>query len=113
MSEKMTIGMTGRAPVKIDGDAWIIIAEADEKNGETDYQASRWWEINVRRNNDGRAIVYGQYDSVWQGDSSIAGGELVAPGDDIVAAIIRVGETIGASVRLVDRCIGELPAEDI
>lgn len=136
----LTITLTGRPPVKIDKDAWPIIASATDKNWDNQYesQANRTaqWKLIVRQNKDGRTLVYAiySYSSQWQDESdvSLRGGELVPASaadtydlDEVLGAIQRVGEEIegrfpkgllwgtGVFPRLIHECIARLPAEEI
>lgn len=110
---QLTITLTGRPPVKITKDEWTVIASAQEKEYDNQYefQANRTanWKLIVRQHiGDGRTIVYGiyTYSSQCQGenDADIRGGELISVegatpdsvGDSavIIAAIQRVGSDL-------------------
>ena len=140
---KLTITLTGRPPVKITKDEWPVIASAEDKEYDNQYefQANRCasWKLIVRQHNDGRTIVYGiySYSSQYQGegDSDIRGGELitvldadaesVGDAEPIIAAIKRVGEDMEGRVpdggswskgyfpRLIHECIADLPAVEL
>ncbi len=112
-----TITLTGRAPVTIREDEWPVIASAKYtpgamRNGTPvpDYETDTHT-LRVRQHADGRAIVYGvtAASTAWTGTEDWRGGELLPAGEDIAAAIARVGE------RMLDRvareCIADLPAE--
>lgn len=107
-----TVTLTGRAPVIIVEADWGVIARAGWHDGEIRSQANQSCFLVVRQHDDGRALVYGGYDSQWRGDPDLRGGELLAPGADIPAAISRVGYTVGAQ-RCIADCIADLPAEEI
>lgn len=128
MSEKIKIRLTGRPPVRIDSDAWPVIAKAtySDHDGKIACQANRSWRghITVRQSavdlpGEARAIVYGEfsYSTNWQDerDSSSYAGELVSGGDDIPEAILRVQSKIDVDGRtaLAEECIGDLPAQDL
>lgn len=113
MSEKLTITLTGRAPVTISKETWPVIASARDWDNTYESQANRTWRITVRQHEDGRTVVYGVYTTQWQGESGRRGGELLETGADIVAAIQRVAEYLGFDQRLTDECIADLPAEEL
>lgn len=123
-NEKLTITLTDRTPVKITKEEWPIIASAKWHDGrEVESQSNRRNTLIVRQHNDGRTIVYGIYDSNWQGEKSRRGGELITVGGaseetvgdttTIIAAIRRVAEGLGFSGELAQECIADLPAEEI
>lgn len=132
----LTITLTGRPPVTVAVDDWPLIAEATEHrwDGEYEHQASRKSKaaVRVRRHEDGRAIVYGAYshDTQWQSEycHEFRGGQLVESADSaaIVEAVEDVAEQLAERVAhmggdrygidLVEvgqRCIADLPAEEI
>lgn len=100
---KDTITLTDRAPVTIREAAWPIIASA---------QSFRRYSIRVRQHDDGRAIVYAIYDTNYKYESGTREGELLNAGDDIPAAIRRVGERCGCQ-QCIDACIADLPVVDL
>lgn len=125
MSKQCTITLSGRTPVRIDEDAWPVIARADGDSyagldygrrqqalgqGELDIYALR-----VRRHTDGRAIVHAILDgaTAWTGTESRRGGELLDADADIVAAIRRVGEDCALPDGIVRGCIADLPAQQL
>jgi hypothetical protein len=140
---KLTITLTGRPPVKITKEDWPIIASAEDKTWDNQYecQANRAakWKLIVRQHNDGRTIVYAvhTYTSQWQGEDGrdVRGGEMltvsgadaesVGDTDPIVAAIQRVAAEIedrledagqwstGTFPRLAHECVASLPAEEL
>jgi hypothetical protein len=137
-NEKLTITLTGRPPVKITKDEWPVIASADAKEYDNQYefQANRTaaWKLIVRQHEDGRAIVYAihNYSSQYQGESGrdVRGGELIDAGADLPKAIDRVAEVIEARMpvddgsnghhwgqgvfpRLAHECIADLPAVEL
>ncbi len=139
---KLTITLTGRPPVKITKEEWPVIASADEKEYDNQYefQANRTatWKLIVRQHNDGRTIVYAihSYSSQFQGESGrdLRGGEMITVADvtpecvgdtaPVVEAIQRVAEEIEARMpegqwstgvfpRLAHECTADLPAVEI
>jgi hypothetical protein len=128
----LTITLTGRPPVKIQKDDWPVIASAEEReyDGQYDFQANRTasWKLIVRQHADGRVIVYGiySYTSKYQGENSrdIRGGELLEKDTDIPEAIRRVAAQLEARMpdgqwsqgywpRLAHECTADLPAVEI
>lgn len=108
-----TIPLTDRPPVRIREDLWPTIAVAKDYDSEFECQANRTWALRVRQHQDGRAVVYGSYETRWRGERDITAGELLTAGDDIPAAILRTAQAIGASDRLAQECIADLPAEEL
>lgn len=105
-----TITLTDRVPVRIREDLWPQIAHGNwGDNAAIPSQSNRGCDIRVRQHADGRAIVYATSWSQWQGARGWSGGELLAPGDDIPAAIRRVGSELNEVA--VRECIADLPAE--
>jgi hypothetical protein len=108
MAKQRTITLTDRAPVKIDEEAWDLIAQG--------------W-IKVRRHEDGRTIVYG-YAGDWDGGGrpereSIRAGFLVSSDEtvetigrvaDILSGTSHAGEYAAGAAR---RCVADLPAEEL
>lgn len=120
-----TITLTKRAPVTILEDDWPLIASARDWQGEHEFQSPRKWTLAVRQHKtDGRTLVYGVFVTDYQGEDYRRGGELLTPAadaivpdshwliwPDIVPAIQRVGEYIGARQIVIDACVADLPAE--
>lgn len=113
-TKKRTITLTDRPPVTIIESQWPEIAKGwDGDDRRIPSQSTRQWTIRVRRHEDGRTLAYGIYETAWQGEASIRGGTLLPVGADVVAAIRRVGEEIGANETCIRQCIADLPAEEI
>jgi hypothetical protein len=130
-NQKLTITLTGRAPVTIDKEAWPFIATSGDKEFDNQYefQANRIskWDLDVRQHADGRAIVYARYSyrSQFQGarDHSVRGGELLPDSSDLPEAIRRVGEWMASQEHqdedakrwesLINECIADLPAVEL
>lgn len=114
--KKRTITLTERPPVVIAEDNWPVIACATDHDNQHECQANTVWLIRVRQHEDGRAIVYAVKDSGPGGQCigfrATRAGELLASGDEICAAIRRVGEAADCS-DLIDDCIADLPAEEL
>lgn len=124
MSKRRTITLTDRSPIQIIESRWPVIASASGDN----YQGldashpvscgccDRWF-IRVRRHRDGRVIVYGIYAVGEFSGSGYAGpgkaGQLLAAGDDVVAAVRRVVRTLGLPTRTITDCVARLPVERI
>ncbi|MCA9180563.1 MAG: hypothetical protein KDA51_03900 [Planctomycetales bacterium] len=129
MSDKRTITLTGRPPVRISDDNWPTLASASDKDWDNEYefQANRItkWFIGVRQHRDGRAIVYAtySYSTNWQGerDASKKCGQMLDAGssiDDIIRAIEYVCDDMGAGGdgkwdELKAECIADLPAVEL
>ena len=127
---RLTITLTGRPPVSVTKANWPVLGEATDKDWDNQYecQANRTWKwtLRVRHHADGRAIVYGiyAYTTHYQGENEchVRGGELLAPNDDIPAAILRVAawmqerakaDAEGRFESLAHQCIASLPAESL
>jgi hypothetical protein len=134
---KLTITLTGRAPVKITKEDWPVIASGEDNwyDGQHECQANRTksWKLIVRQHADGRTLVYGIFASTsqWQGENSenVRGGKMVtvegATADEvgdtapIIAAIFDVAEDMQARsgqeefARLAHECIADLPAVEV
>jgi hypothetical protein len=126
--ERLTIRLTGRAPMRIVETDWPIIGHGEylDYEGEFVSQSNRTTRINirVRQHADGRVIVHGdyEYDTRWvkERDRVCYAGELVEPGGDIVEAVRRVGGELAMlsgnadAVRdAVIECINDLPPQDL
>lgn len=113
MAKQRTITLTDRRPIRIDDDAWPIVAVGKWHEGQHESQANRTAAIRVREHGDGRRIVYGVATSAWQGEGGASAGYLLdaAAGDDAtVRAIHDVAARIGHPDLAAD-CIADLPAE--
>lgn len=124
-----TITLTDRRPIKIREDEWPQIASATgDSYGGGDYARRQQalgqgecdtYALRVRQHADGRAIVYAVLDaaaSAWgapAGGEDFRGGELLAAGADLAAAIRRVGESCHLPDEVIRDAIAELPAEEI
>lgn len=110
---KLTITLTGRRPVSIIKADWPVVASAKDWDNEHECQANRTYKLLVRQHQDGRALVYGIYDTDFTYENGRRGGEMVEADADIPAAIKRVGEYLEMSRDLIDECVADLPAEDL
>jgi len=129
-----TITLTGRPPVKVNDEAWGLIASANDTDhdGEFDFQSSRTskWFVGVRQHDDGRAIVYAtySYDTACRGERSLSAkrGVLLPAGttvEQIADAIFEVcndiaqakhqGENAGRWTELMHECLADMPAEEL
>ncbi len=106
----LTITLTGRPPVRINKSEWPVIASAKDWQGQYETLTSRSWFMTVRQHADGRVIVYGRYETHWQGERDRRAGVLVGAGGDIPAAIHEVVETLGGGILLEQECVASLPA---
>mgnify|MGYP001600767934 CR=1 FL=1 len=90
----LTITMSGTPPVRVDRDAWPIVAYA----GLTDTNLR----LVVRRHADGRAIVHGT------GPGERRGGRVTV--DDRLSIVIReLAEELELGEAFAQRCIADLP----
>ena len=116
MGKKLTVALTDRRPVAVDVDEWPVVAKATACNSHVESQASRRWMLAVRqcqRDGDDRCLVYGKYDTQFQNESDLRGGEIVDSIDDAPEALRRVAEYLDFNHRLADDCIANLPADEI
>lgn len=137
---KRTITITDRPPVKIDEDAWPVLATASDKEFDNEYEfqancVSKWG-INVRQHEDGRTLVYAtySYSSNWANSRGYSAKHGVmldsfalreAKDDDaaIVTAINDVCDTMAACEHagedaerwktLADECIADMPSQEL
>lgn len=113
-NENLTISMSGRRPVKIKKSEWDILAEVRDWEGEHEFQAFRKWFIKVRvRQKGDKFIVYGGFDTAYQGQDDIRAGYIVEDFTKLESFIEKVGDEINASDGLIRRAIADLPAEEI
>lgn len=109
-----TITLSNRPPVKIKESEWPVIAKASWcDNPAIPVQANRSASVRVRQHADGRAIVYGTYETQWQGESELKSGLLLDAGADVAAAIYEVVDDIGVTATMAAECVADLPAEEI
>lgn len=125
MSENLRIVLTDRRPVTVDKAEWPVVASAtDDSDVGHDYARHSQalfrgeldkYRLTVRQHKDGRAVVYGVLDaaSAWTGSEDYRGGELLAPGADVAAAIRRVGESCRLPDSVIHECVANLPAETL
>jgi len=114
-----TITLTNRPPVEIDEDAWPVIASGSWWDSKIERDWNRRYSLKVRQHSDGRTIVYGTYQTRWEGERDARAGRLLQRADllagveDIVDAIRGVAADLGAPDVLVRETIADLPAERI
>lgn len=134
MSTTRTITLTGRPPVKINEDAWPLIASATAKDWDNQYEFQAnvisKWGVYVRQHEDGRTIVYATYSytSNYQNARCYAakrGVMLPAGSDDaaICEAITEVCDDIARAEHegegadrwqtLAAECIADMPAVEL
>ncbi|MHB8388057.1 MAG: hypothetical protein ACYDBH_00585 [Acidobacteriaceae bacterium] len=79
------------------------------------YARADIYRLRVRQHADGRAIIYAVLDAAtpWTGSESRRGGELLGAGNDIPAAIRRVGDDCSIPDSIIRECVADLPAEEI
>lgn len=136
---KLTITLTNRPPVRIDKDAWPVLASAhyEDYEGQYKFQSFRTLELDIRVRQsvlhaDDRVIVYavGDYDTASQNERSwtVKDGVLLRQGADSTAIIEAIHEVCSAIEDRPEYCetqyggewrelarevIGDLPAEDL
>lgn len=119
--DRITVTLTGRRPVRINKAEWPRIVHARTWSGQHECQANTFARIAVRQHADGRAMVYGIRESGpggWPiGATGWAGGEIVEPGGDVAAAIMRLDGLDGGycaidADALQRQAIAALPPEE-
>jgi len=122
------ITLTNQRPVKIREDEWPEIADASGHSFRGDpariQQAMEQGEcdkyvLKVRQHKDGRCIVYGVTIAAipeWNqpaGGHSSRGGEIIEKGQDVVAAIRRIGKHCHIDDSVISECIGNMPPVEL
>lgn len=113
MGKKLTISLTDRRPVTVDCDIWPIIAQARDWDNQYECQANEIWRLIVRQcqnEGDGRCIVYGLHD---KGSTDKRGGKIVDDINAVPKAIKEIANYLDFELDLADRCISNLPSEEI
>lgn len=111
-----TITLSDRPPVVIREDRWPMRAEAEIHNSRNgiDRDWTRRHLLFLRCHADGRMILYGKYQTKWQGERDLAGGEMLEAGADVRDAAYRVAEVIGyEGHELVRLLLADMPAETL
>jgi hypothetical protein len=111
-----TITLTGRVPVRIREDHWPVIARAEDNDSSSGIpsQWNRRHVLFLREHQDGRRILYGKYETHFQGDRDLAGGEMLAPGEEVASAARRVCATLCYEGELlVNDLLADMPAEEV
>lgn len=117
----VTITLTDERPVKVKNGLWPVMASASHDRDHNNQEIFRRHFLRVRIHDtgadnenhnphaDGRCIVYGWYESSYQGESGAQAGYRCKI-EDVVETIRKVGERIAAPQWLVDECVADLPA---
>lgn len=132
-----TITLTDARPMRVSKALWPLVAKVSNDRDHNNQELSRRHYLRVRLHAqkteadgesmqyygrdkdasprlaphpDGRVIVFGWYETSWQGESGISGGYCCAL-DEAPAMIRKVGEEIGADESLIIECIGDLPPQ--
>jgi hypothetical protein len=129
MSTQRTITLTARPPVRIEEGEWPVIARGSgDSYAGGDFGKHRQalaqgevdtYSLRVRMHADGRHLVYGvlvSANAAWRapaGGECRRGGELLDKEEDVVSAILRVGEDLHIPDGVVRECIADLPAEEL
>jgi hypothetical protein len=122
---KLTIALTGRAPITIDKADWPIIAQS--KIDWTEDAHQKKFRLVVRQHTDLRTIVYGiyEYRTTYAGDQprSERGGEYLSNSRDVPGAIARTGHWLGEQPHskgdyqiwqnLIYKTVSKLPATEV
>lgn len=120
MSEKLTITLTGRPPVRITTANWGILASVHRYEGEHDYQSNRHWRLTVRENEaEDRIIVYGSYDTAWRTEHGRRRGVMVDQDpqgesrEEAIEAIYLVAKQMEFDEAIAEECIADLAAVEV
>lgn len=108
-NNRLIIEITGQAPIAVDRELWTLIAEAVEFSGEFEAQADRLSRLSVRQHADGRALVYGEHTTRWQGEQNYAGGHILTKDENLVLVVAEVVAELGFSDSLHQRCLASFP----
>jgi len=110
--ETLIITLTDAPPIKIIREDWSVIAFAEGWQGEHEFQAFRKWWVRVRQHPDGRTIVYGNYKTDYNNETTLWAGELLQANGDLISAIHRVAEAL-RHPELAQECIQDLPTQKL
>ena len=137
-NNNVKITLTDSRPMLLSKAKWPLVARASEDTDHNNQELFRRYYLRVRihaalapdgidgieyygrdtasaptlvPHRDGRVVVYGWYESSWQGENGIKSGYVCAL-DDAAQHIRQVGEEIGADESLIIECIGGLPPID-
>lgn len=117
----VTITLTDERPVKVKNGQWPVMASASNDRDHNNQEIFRRHYLRVRIHDtgtdlethnphpDGRCLVYGWYESSYQGESGAQAGYRCQI-EDVVPTIRQVGERINAPQWLADECVADLPA---
>jgi hypothetical protein len=133
MSDTVKITLTDARPILVKKNNWPLVAKASHDRDHNNQEIFRRHFLRVRlhakqggpgdlkyygggkdgapsldAHKDGRCVVYGWYESSYQGESGSQAGYACTL-DDVVEKIRRVGEAIGAEEWLIMECISDLP----
>ena len=107
-----TITLTGAQPVRINEDAWPVIASARAWDGRHEQDSFRRGSMFVRRHReDGRLLIYAVYTTQWEGESDWRGGSIHPQGADPVSVVEALADSMpqfGAT--LARECVQDLPS---
>lgn len=111
-TEPRVITLTNAPPVRVRDEQWPLIASSFLYDGRSAHQSERSRWLRVRRHEDGRVIVYGGLDTRINGERGLRGGEILADGENVAAAIRRVAASVDAAEIAID-CIADLPPVEL
>lgn len=109
--DQITITLTAARPFRITSGLWPVIAKASQDRDHNQQELTRQYHLRVRRHEDGRTLVYGWAQSLYQGEHGTRAGFLCTL-DEAPAVIRQVGDIIGAPEYLITDCTADLPAVD-
>lgn len=119
----VTITLTDERPVKVTNGKWPVMASASLDRDHRNQEIFRRYYLRVRIHDtgadnenhnphpDGKCLVYGWYETSWQGEHGAQAGYRCDIGN-VVTTIRTVGERIGAPQHLIDECVADLPATE-
>ncbi len=116
MSDRIEVKLSGRAPVRIDPDAWPVIAGAFTiVNEGRERTANVRYSITVRRHGDGRTIVTA--DRCPPKNLGAKAGAVIVICDMVnrsatAGTVMHLGHGIG-NTALAQAVVASLPAEDL
>lgn len=118
------ITLTEERPVRVKNGLWPVVAKASHDRDHNNQEIFRRHYLRVRQHDtgadldrliphpDGQCLVYGWYESSYQGEHGAQAGYRCDLAD-VVETIRTVGEAIDAPQWLIDQCVGDLPTVDL
>lgn len=123
--KKVKVTLTDERPVTVRNGNWPVMASATRDTDHNNQELFRRYYLRVRQHDigfgsvedgvdapnphpDGRCLVYGWYESSYQGESGSQAGYRCDI-NDVVETIRKVGDRIKAPEYLIDECVADLP----